>query len=102
VPFVAPANGRGEVGPVALRRACIMYVYLIQSEMHPNERYVGLTIDIKQRLAAHNSGASPHTSKFPPWKLKVCLWFDDAEKAAAFEQYLKEGSGHAFARRHFW
>jgi hypothetical protein len=24
------------------------------------------------------------------------------EKSGAFEQYLKQGSGHAFANRHFW
>jgi len=45
---------------------------------------------------------SPHTSKFHPWKLKVSIWFDDKEKATAFEQYFKRSSGHAFARRHFW
>ncbi len=28
--------------------------------------------------------------------------FDDDARADAFERYLKSGSGHAFARRHFW
>ena len=28
--------------------------------------------------------------------------FETKEKAVAFETYLKTGSGHAFAKRHFW
>jgi len=79
-----------------------MYVYLIQSESHPRQRYIGLTEDLDRRLAEHNAGASPHTSKWCPWKLVVSIRFDDRDKALAFESYLKEGSGHAFARRHFW
>ena len=79
-----------------------MYVYLLQSERFPSKRYIGITTDIEQRLMEHNQGKSPHTSKFRPWELKVSIWFDDKDKAAVFEQYLKRGSGHAFARRHFW
>jgi len=79
-----------------------MYVYLLQSESHPRQRYIGLTEDLDRRLAEHNAGSSPHTSKWRPWKLVVCIRFEDKDKAAAFETYLKEGSGHAFARKHFW
>ena len=79
-----------------------MYVYLLQSERVPRQRYVGTTEDLNERLAEHNAGASPHTSKWRPWKLVVAIYFADANKAAAFERYLKKGSGHAFARRHFW
>ncbi len=78
------------------------YVYLLQSVKHPNQRYIGLTADLKARLAAHNNGQSPHTSKYRPWKICVALGFDDHAKAAAFEAYLKTGSGWAFAKRHFW
>jgi hypothetical protein len=28
--------------------------------------------------------------------------FADEQNADAFEKYLKSGSGHAFAKRHFW
>ena len=34
------------------------YVYLLQSIDHPDETYVGLTSDLKARLAAHNAGQS--------------------------------------------
>jgi predicted GIY-YIG superfamily endonuclease len=63
---------------------------------------MGLTSNVKTRLAAHNAGQSPHTSKYRPWRLCVALAFADCEKAIAFEQYLKTGSGWAFAKRHFW
>ena len=79
-----------------------MYVYLLRSAFHPDQRYVGLTSDLKKRLAEHNAGKSPHTSKFAPWECVAAVWFQDDQKAEAFETYLKHGSGHAFARRHFW
>ena len=79
-----------------------MYVYLIRSTSHPDQRYVGLTSNLKERLAEHNSGKSSHTSKFAPWGIVVAVYFTDPDKAEAFERYLKQGSGHAFAKRHFW
>jgi putative endonuclease len=63
---------------------------------------VGSTTDLKRRLEEHNSGRSPYTAAHGPWRLVVALHFADEAKAEAFERYLKHGSGHAFARRHFW
>ena len=79
-----------------------MYVYLLRSISHPGQRYVGLTRDLKQRIKDHNTGKSPHTSKFLPWQIVVAVYFSDQRRAEAFERYLKQGSGHAFATRHFW
>ena len=78
------------------------YVYLINSIRFPEERYVGVTSDLKRRLAQHNAGRSPHTSKFMPWRLVTYCAFADSAKAAAFERYLKSGSGHAFANKRLW
>ncbi|MCG2658646.1 MAG: GIY-YIG nuclease family protein [Kiritimatiellae bacterium] len=78
------------------------YVYLIQSVKYQGRRYVGVTDDIERRLAEHNGGKSPHTTKYRPWVLKVIMGFDDESKANAFERYLKSGSGHAFSARHLW
>ena len=77
-------------------------VYLLESISHPGKRYVGVTESLERRLDEHNSGKSPHTSKFKPWNCVVAITFADDAKAEAFEKYLKHGSGHAFAKRHFW
>jgi putative endonuclease len=78
------------------------YVYLLRSESVIGQRYVGVTSDLKQRLADHNAGKSPHTSKYAPWKLVTYTAFSDERQAETFERYLKSGSGHAFARKRLW
>lgn len=78
------------------------YVYLLQSLSHPDQRYVGMTADIDQRLAAHNAGQSTHTTKFRPWEMIGYLAFTDEGKAIALEKYLKTGSGRAFAEKRLW
>ncbi len=78
------------------------YVYLIQSELDPKQRYKGYTQDLKQRLADHNAGRSKHTSKYKPWKLISYHAFADKQKAKEFQHYLKTGSGQAFANRRLW
>jgi putative endonuclease len=78
------------------------YVYLLQSIPYPGQRYIGLTDDLQQRLAKHNEGGSPHTSKFAPWRIVIAVRFDNDQRAAGFERYLKTGSGRAFANRHLW
>jgi predicted GIY-YIG superfamily endonuclease len=47
----------------------VRYVYLLESESTAGRRYVGVTADLKQRLAEHNAGKSPYTSKYGPWRL---------------------------------
>jgi putative endonuclease len=78
------------------------YIYLLQSEAFPSQRYVGLTSDLRRRLAEHNAGKSPHTSKYVPWRLVTYVAFSNEQKAEVFERYLKSGSGHAFASRRLW
>ena len=79
----------------------MFYTYILRSLSHPDQRYIGSTSDLKSRLIKHNSGEVPHTSKFKPWKIEAYFAFENNEKAVAFEAYLKTGSGHAFAKRHF-
>jgi predicted GIY-YIG superfamily endonuclease len=78
------------------------YVYLIQSIGSPGQRYVGYTDDLKCRMADHYAGRSIHTANHRPWQLVGYIALASATKAREFERYLKVGSGHAFARRHFW
>lgn len=78
------------------------YVYLIQCLTVPDQRYIGVISNLDERLRAHNAGGSPHTSKYRPWKVVLHLCFQDDQPADEFEQYLKSGSGHAFAKKRFW
>ena len=80
----------------------MFYTYVIQRLSHPDRRYIGHTADLRQRLAEHNGKKCPHTSKFGPWRIKLYVAFETIEQAQHFERYLKTGSGHAFAARHFW
>ena len=78
------------------------YVYLLQSISNPNKRCTGAIANFQERLEQHNGGQSPTTAKHRPWKPVVVIRFEDDAKAEAFERYLKFGSGHAFAAKHFW
>jgi predicted GIY-YIG superfamily endonuclease len=78
------------------------YVYLIKSLHYPNQRYVGRTICIVDRVQKHNEGGSIHTAKYRPWELIMYLSFKNEAAAIAFEKYLKSGSGNAFANKRLW
>jgi len=78
------------------------YVYLIQSINFPDQRYIGYTTNLKERLKKHNCAGYKHTTRYKPWKLVLCLIFADKERAKDFERYLKSGSGNAFAKKRFW
>ena len=76
-------------------------VYILKSESAPAQRYIGYTVDLKKRLQEHKSGKCKYSSRYLPWKLQLYIAFSSKEKAIAFEKYLKSGSGHSFAYRHF-
>jgi len=76
------------------------FVYLLQSGKD-GRAYVGLTSNVPQRLATHNSGGSLYTAPFRSWSLLVSLEFSNETRAVAFEKYLKSASGRAFAKKHF-
>ncbi len=75
------------------------YTYIIRSLNHPDQIYIGATSDLKQRLADHNTGHSPHTAKFAPWELECYIAFPDKQKAYDFEKYLKSHAGRAFSHK---
>jgi predicted GIY-YIG superfamily endonuclease len=88
---------KGEGGPGDQ----MIYVYILQSDLHQSRYYVGITEDLRARLKEHNSGEVTHTAKYTPWSIKNYIAFRDQRKAYAFEKYLKSGSGRAFAKRRF-
>jgi len=71
--------------------AVVYYVYILQSKSAPNQRYIGLTRDLKKRLLDHQDGRSPHTAKFAPWLIVAYFAFVAENTAVAFERYLKSG-----------
>jgi putative endonuclease len=77
------------------------YVYILVSELDNQLYYSGITRDLHARLAEHNVGKCPHTSKHKPWKIETAVAFRSEAEARRFERYLKTGSGREFARRHF-
>ena len=78
------------------------YSYVLESLKCPGRLYRGSTTDVDARLDQHNTGKCKHTLKYSPWKLKLYVAFETKGLAQRFERYLKSGSGHAFANRHFW
>ena len=77
------------------------FVYVLRSLSKPARHYTGLTSNVQQRLISHNKGASIHTVADRPWQINVVLEFRTEELAVKFEEYLKSGSGRAFAKKHF-
>lgn len=75
------------------------YVYILQCIAEPERYYTGITDDLRARLAKHNKGGVPHTSKFRPWRLNTYVALSDSERAFALEKYLKTSSGRAFAKK---
>jgi predicted GIY-YIG superfamily endonuclease len=78
------------------------YVYLIESRKFPDQKYIGHTDNLRERLETHNSGGSIYTKPYRSWQLKMILGFQSQEEALKFEKYLKSGAGRAFAKKRFW
>jgi putative endonuclease len=102
---VAP---QAKAGPRQAKASCcslggeaggtMKYVYILES-LDSQHFYIGITDDLRTRLAKHNAGEVSHTSKYGPWRLKTHIAFSDEKQAIAFEKYLKSGSGRAFAKK---
>ena len=104
MPFVALAkNGpptASDSHPSSYEWHAIMfYVYLLRSSKAQDRRYVGFTVDLRQRLKDHNSGKNPSTKVGRPWEVAWYAAFEQKETALAFEKYLKTASGKAFLRK---
>ena len=77
------------------------FVYVLKSACQKPHFYIGLTHDVRGRLADHNAGRCPHTARSRPWHLHVTIELPDERRGIEFERYVKSGSGRAFAKRHF-
>jgi predicted GIY-YIG superfamily endonuclease len=79
----------------------MFYAYILESESKPGGFYRGHTDNLKRRLAEHNAGKCAPTANLKPWIVKFYAAFETLALAQGFEKYLKSGSGHEFAKRHF-
>lgn len=76
-----------------------MYVYILRSIKFPDQIYIGKTSNLRQRIAKHNEGGNPSTSRYKPWKFVWFSWFESEVLATDFELYLKTGSSFAFRKK---
>ena len=74
------------------------FVYILRNDK--GYQYVGLTDNVEKRLIRHNQGSVPSTANYKPWKIVNFTAFPTREQAAAYEKYLKSGSGTMFRYRH--
>jgi putative endonuclease len=74
------------------------YVYILRSEKD-GSRYIGVTEDLKRRLAEHNSGSNKYSSTKLPIHIIWYSAFPQKQQAYNFERYLKSGSGSAFMNK---
>ncbi|MBI4834760.1 MAG: GIY-YIG nuclease family protein [Planctomycetes bacterium] len=74
----------------------MFYTYILRSDKS-KIFYYGYTEDLKRRLKEHNEGKVLATKPHCPWRLVFYAAFETSKQAKDFEQYLKTGSGKAFA-----
>ena len=75
------------------------YTYIIQSQQDKSY-YTGYTSNLKKQFQKHNEGGQKYSSQKRPFILVWYCGFTEKSKGTAFEKYLKQGSGFAFARKH--
>lgn len=78
------------------------YVYRLRSRSCPEFAYTGYTTDLKHRFKEHNRGQVTSTANYTPFDLVFYSAFENARAARNFEDYLKTGSGKAFANKRLW
>ncbi len=74
------------------------YVYILKNQNE--EKYIGVTKDLKTRLNQHNSGKTMTTKNKSSYTVIWYSAFSEKEKAYSFEKYLKSSSGYAFTNKH--
>ena len=73
----------------------MIIVYVIRS-LKFNYRYVGITINLSDRLARHNAGKNKSTKKRGPFELIYLENYSTYKEARTREKFLKSGIGRKF------
>lgn len=76
------------------------YVYILQCA--DGKKYVGFTHNFLQRMSSHRQGEVKFTKSRLPFEVVTVIGLTNHTKAIQLEDYLKTGSGRAFASKHFF
>ncbi|MBL8121394.1 GIY-YIG nuclease family protein [Candidatus Saccharibacteria bacterium] len=68
------------------------YVYILQS-VEFQRYYVGHTDDVSRRLAEHNSGHTPSTKPYAPWRIVYTESYTTKQDAYKRERQIKSYKG---------
>lgn len=68
------------------------YVYILYSNKL-EQKYIGYSTDLKQRVKEHNDGKTTSTARGKPWKLIYYECFLSEKDARREELFLKSGKG---------
>jgi putative endonuclease len=74
------------------------YVYILLCA--DGKYYVGCTQDFQKRMARHRRREVKYTSTRLPFEVKAVIAVPDQYISVRLEDYLKTGSGRAFAGKH--
>jgi putative endonuclease len=66
----------------------MFYTYVLHSELN-GRFYIGSTKDLTARLSQHNSGKTPSTRAYRPWKLVYSEPFPSSVAARQREKQIK-------------
>ena len=69
------------------------YIYVLKSINTTNWIYVGFTKNPIKRVKEHNTGKSPSTAKYKPFKLIFYEAYRNQKDAKRREKYLKTTKG---------
>jgi putative endonuclease len=96
---VATSTQRATTRHAMDKMGTFTYVYILQSEIDSRRFYTGCTRDLRKRLARHNRGEVPHTSKCEALAYQKLHRFLGQRTCEGFRTLLKFASGRAFVRK---
>lgn len=71
----------------------MFYLYFLQS-LDKNHFYIGVTLNLEERLAKHNKGFTKSTKPFCPWRIIYTENLNSRKDAMKREYYLKSPQGY--------
>ena len=93
--------GRQARNASLLRYNCGMYFVYVLKSLNKNYRYVGLTHDVVQRVARHQTGRERTTRTYRPFQLGHIEKFVTRIEARRREKYLKSGTGKEWLKEQY-